>query len=102
MSKPTATAKKQDTAPKASVSSSAWFAYAVIIGAFIVAEIVFSTVFGAASNFEGGDPVRGHPINSNILGTIYKGGVIVPFLMTLFICVVLFWAFCDFLISFIE
>ena len=90
MSKPTATAKKQDTAAKGSTSSSAWFAPAVIIGSLVVSEIVFHTVFGAASNFEGGDPVRGHPINSNIIGTIYKGGFIVPLLMTLFLCVVIF------------
>ena len=90
MSKPTATAKKQDSASSGSASSSAWFAPAVIIGSLIVAEVVFAQVFGAASNFEGGDPVRGHPIGGNILGTIYKGGVIVPLLMTLFLCVVIF------------
>ena len=90
MSKPTATAKKQDSASKGSASDSAWFAPAVIIGSLIVAEVVFATVFGSPSNFEGGDPVRGHPIGGNILGTIYKGGVIVPLLMTLFLCVVIF------------
>jgi biopolymer transport protein ExbB len=90
MSKPTATAKKQDTASKGSLSSSALFAPAVIIGSLIVAEIVFHTVMGSPSNFEGGDPVRGHPIGGNMLGTIYKGGFIVPLLMTLFLCVVIF------------
>ncbi len=90
MSKPTATAKKQDSAAKGGASSSAWFAPAVIVGSLIFAEVVFAQVFGAASNFEGGDPVRGHPINANILGTIYKGGVIVPLLMTLFLCVIIF------------
>lgn len=90
MSKPTATAKKQDSAAKGGASSSAWFAPAVIIGSLIFAEVVFATVFGAPGNFEGGDPVRGHPINANILGTIYKGGVIVPLLMTLFLCVIIF------------
>ncbi len=90
MSKPTATAKKQDSAAKGGASSSAWFAPGIIIGSLIVAEVLFSTVFGAASNFEGGDPVRGHPLDGNILGIIYKGGVIVPLLMTLFLCVVIF------------
>lgn len=90
MSKPTATATKQATASKGSTSSSAWFAPAVIIGSLIVSEIVFHTVMGSASNFEGGDPVRGHPIGGNMLGTIYKGGFIVPILMTLFLCVVIF------------
>ena len=90
MSKPTATATKQATASKGSTSSSAWFAPAVIIGSLIVSEIVFHTVMGSASNFEGCDPVRGHPIGGNMLGTIYKGGFIVPILMTLFLCVVIF------------
>lgn len=90
MSKPTATATKQATASKGSTSSSAWFAPAVIIGSLIVSEIVFHTVMGSPSNFEGGDPVRGHPIGGNMLGTIYKGGFIVPILMTLFLCVVIF------------
>ena len=90
MSKPTATANKQATASKGSTSSSAWFAPAVIIGSLIVAEIVFHNVMGSAANFEGGDPVRGHPIGGNMLGTIYKGGFIVPILMTLFLCVVIF------------
>ncbi|MBL7814606.1 MAG: MotA/TolQ/ExbB proton channel family protein [Saprospiraceae bacterium] len=89
MSKPTATAK-QATASKGSTSSSAWFAPAVIIGSLIVAEIVFHTVMGNPGNFENNDPVRGHPIGGNMLGTIYKGGFIVPILMTLFLCVVIF------------
>ena len=87
MSKPTATAK-QASAPKGSMSSSALFAPAIIIGAFVVAQLVFHFVMGDGSNFEGGDPVRGHP--HGILGTIYKGGFIVPLLITLFICVIVF------------
>ena len=89
MSKPTATAK-QASAPKGSMSSSALFAPAIIIGAFVVAQLVFHFVMGDGSHFEGGDPVRGHPIGGNILGTIYKGGFIVPLLITLFICVIVF------------
>lgn len=70
--------------------NNAWFAPAVIGIAFIVAQLVFKFVMGDGSNFEGGDPIKGHPINANILGTIYKGGFIVPLLMMLFICVVVF------------
>ena len=87
MSKPTATAK-QVTASTGSMSSSALFAPAIIIGAFIVAQLVFHFVMGDGSNFEGGDPIKGHP--HGILGTIYKGGFIVPLLITLFICVIVF------------
>lgn len=47
---------------------------------------IFLGVLGAPSNFEGGDPDKGHP--HNILGTMYKGGFIVPiligFLLTVF------------------
>ena len=87
MSKPTATAK-QVTASTGSMSSSALFAPAIIIGAFVVAQVVFHFVMGDGSNFEGGDPIKGHP--HGILGTIYKGGFIVPLLITLFICVIVF------------
>jgi biopolymer transport protein ExbB len=90
MSKPTATAK-QATAKAAStgsMSSSALFAPAIIIGAFVVAQLVFHLIMGNGANFEGGDPIKGHP--HGILGTIYKGGFIVPLLITLFICVIVF------------
>jgi biopolymer transport protein ExbB len=40
---------------------------------------------GAASNFEGNDPA-GHPLN--LLGTVYKGGFIVPILITLLLTVI--------------
>lgn len=47
---------------------------------------IFKAVLGAPSNFEGGDPEKGHP--HNLLGTMYKGGFIVPiligFLLTVF------------------
>jgi biopolymer transport protein ExbB len=89
MSKPTATAKQATAkASTGSMSSSAWFAPGIIIAAFIVAQAVFHLVMGNGSNFEGGDPIKGHP--HGILGTIYKGGFIVPLLITLFICVIVF------------
>ncbi len=61
-------------------------AFAVIVCCFIVAIIVFTQVLGNPANFEGNDPVAGHP--HNILGTIYKGGFIVPILQTLFLTVI--------------
>ena len=91
MSKPTATAKQATAkASTGSLSSSALFAPGIIIAAFIVAELVFHYVMGNGSNFEGGDPVKGHPVGGNMLGIIYKGGFIVPLLMTLLICVIVF------------
>ena len=84
-----APAKKQDQSTSNS-SKNAWFAPAVIVGAFVLAELVFHFILGAASNFEGNDPLKGHPIGGNMSGTVYKGGFIVPLLMTMFICVVVF------------
>ena len=61
-------------------------AFIVIIICFIVALVVFTQVLGAPENFEGGDPAGGHPLN--LLGTIYKGGFIVPILQTLLLTVI--------------
>ena len=61
-------------------------AFLVILACEVVAVCVFMFVMGDAANFEGNDPVNGHPIN--LLGTIYKGGFIVPILQTLFLTVI--------------
>ena len=61
-------------------------AFIVIIICFIIALVVFTQVLGAPTNFEGGDPEGGHPLN--LLGTIYKGGFIVPILQTLLLTVI--------------
>ena len=60
--------------------------FIVIIICFIVALVVFTQVLGSPDNFEGGDPAGGHPLN--LLGTIYKGGFIVPILQTLLLTVI--------------
>ena len=61
-------------------------AFLVILACAVVAVCVCMFVMGDAANFEGNDPVNGHPIN--LLGTIYKGGFIVPILQTLFLTVI--------------
>ena len=53
----------------------------VIVVCAIIAFCNFFFNFGQASNFEGGDPDGGSPLN--IWGTIFKGGVIVPVIHTL-------------------
>jgi biopolymer transport protein ExbB len=60
-------------------------AIAICIG---IGWFIFLKVLGSPSNFEGGDPDKGHP--HNMLGTMYKGGVIVPFLIGFFLTV---WVF---------
>jgi biopolymer transport protein ExbB len=44
---------------------------------------------GSPTNFENGDPT-GHPLPGNYFGMVYKGGYIVPFLMSMFLMVVVF------------
>lgn len=58
------------------------FAMIVIPVLFVISLLIFFFVMGNSANFEGGDPAKGHPLN--VFGTIYKGGIIVPFLLTCF------------------
>lgn len=60
-------------------------AIAICIG---IGVFIFTKVLGAPSNFEGGDPIKGHP--HNILGTMYKGGFIVPILIGFLLTVITF------------
>ncbi len=57
------------------------FATSAILIAFIVAYLLFINIMGNPVNFEGGNP-KGQPLEGNYLGIIYKGGYIVPILMT--------------------
>jgi len=71
-------------------------AFLVILACFVVAVCLFLFFFGNPSHFElDGDPgvssmffsdIDAHP--TDIIGTIFKGGVIVPILQTLFLTVI--------------
>ena len=68
------------------------FASLVVPIAFAVALLIYMFVFGNPSNFVGGDP-NNHPVSEGFgkwLGTIHKGGIIVPVLLTLFLIVITF------------
>jgi biopolymer transport protein ExbB len=69
------------------------FPYVIIPILFILAIVVYKYVFGAPSNFPGGDiskdPVA-EPALNHYLGVIYKGGFVVPVLLTLFFTVIVF------------
>ena len=65
------------------------FAGSVIVICFIIAVIVYLKVFGNPNNFEGFNP-KGHPIEGNYLGIIYKGGPIVPILITVNLVLIVF------------
>lgn len=57
----------------------------VIVVCFIIAICIYKYLLGAPANFAGNDP-EGAP--ANLLGTIYKGGVVVPIIHTLLLTVI--------------
>ena len=59
----------------------------VIIACFVVALCIYKFVLGDPSNFMNNDP-NNHPLPGNMLGTIYKGGVVVPIIQTLLLTVI--------------
>jgi biopolymer transport protein ExbB len=65
------------------------FAASAIVIAFLVSYYLYSTIMGNPVNFEGGNP-KGTPLPGNYMGIIYKGGAIVPILMT---CVLVLFIF---------
>ena len=60
-------------------------AFIVILVCAAAAVCIFLFAMGAPGNFEGGDTAN-HPLN--LAGTVYKGGFIVPILMTLLLTVI--------------
>jgi biopolymer transport protein ExbB len=83
-------AKQQQTGGIAAI-----FPYIAIPALFVVALLLYLYVFGSPANFVDGDtskdPIHGEgkEIN-NILGTIYKGGFVVPILLTLLFTTIVF------------
>ena len=67
----------------------AGFAAIVIPVLFVVAITLFIFVMGNPQNFQGNNP-ENLPKPGNYLGTIYKGGIIVPILMTVLMMVITF------------
>ncbi|MFZ4462843.1 MAG: MotA/TolQ/ExbB proton channel family protein [Bacteroidales bacterium] len=65
------------------------FSALVIPIAFVIALIVFKFIMGASDNFQGGNSENA-ALPGNYFGTIYKGGIIVPILMTLLLTVITF------------
>ena len=54
-----------------------------------VCVVIYMFVLGNPANFQGNDPAN-HPLPGNYLGIVYKGGFIVPILMSLFVMVITF------------
>jgi biopolymer transport protein ExbB len=76
--------KQQSSGP----DLSAIFPYIAIPIALLVGVLLYMYVLGNPANFEGGDPVKGHPLN--VLGTVHKGGIIVSMLITVNLVVLIF------------
>ena len=65
------------------------FATSAILVAFAVSYYLFNSIMGNPINFEGGNP-KGAALPGNYLGIIYKGGFIVPILMTCVLVLLIF------------
>jgi biopolymer transport protein ExbB len=66
----------------------ALFAIVSIPVILVVSFLIYNYVLGDPGNFEDGDPVKGHPLN--VLGTVHKGGIIVPLLIAINLMIVVF------------
>lgn len=54
-----------------------------------ISFLFYIYVMGDPSHFQGGDPAN-HPIPGDYFGIVYKGGYVVPFLIALFLMVIVF------------
>lgn len=85
-----ATAPTKPTSPvkKEKSSASGMFATLTIPICIIVAILIYIFILGDPSHYEGGDPVKGTPVD--IYGTVHKGGPIVPLIMSYLLIVITF------------
>ena len=74
--------------PQAQKKSDFPWAAVVIVTSLVVSEIIFHLVFGARQHFM--DDLRKEPVPGDYFGIVYKGGFIVPLLMTMFLTVFTF------------
>lgn len=65
------------------------FSSLVIVIALAVSFVLYYFVLGAPSHFEGNDPAN-HPKPGDYLGIVYKGGIIVPVLIAIFLIIITF------------
>lgn len=65
------------------------FPFIIIPILYVVSWSIWKFVFGSPANFIDNDPTK-DPLPGNYAGTIYKGGFVVPILLTLFFTVIVF------------
>ena len=81
--------QKQNDGQKLGDALRSLFATFTILISLIIAILIFKFIMGNPVNFEGGNPA-GHPMPGNYLAMIYKGGFIVPILVTLLLVLITF------------
>ena len=59
----------------------------IIVVCFVLAVCFFKFVLGSPDNFVGGDPANAVK-DGSLLGTVYKGGIVVPVIITLLFTVI--------------
>ncbi len=80
-------AKKEKQSTKTKKQSKGLSAALVIVLSFLAALAIFNWVFGNPANFIDNNPDN-YPKDGNLLGTIYKGGFVVPILVTWLLSVI--------------
>jgi biopolymer transport protein ExbB len=84
-----ANAPTPTTVKKENPKGSGIFAGLAIVICIVIGWALFLLVMGHGSNFQGGVNT-GQPLQGNYFGMVYKGGFIVPFLMAMFLMVIVF------------
>ena len=62
-------------------------AFFIILVCFVLAVLFFKYILGAPEHFVNGDPTQSVK-DGNLMGTVYKGGVVVPVIITLLFSVI--------------
>lgn len=78
---------KEKVSTKNKKQSKGLSAALVIVLSFIAALLIYNFVFGNPANFIDNNP-ENYPLEGNMLGTIYKGGFVVPILVTWLLTVI--------------
>jgi biopolymer transport protein ExbB len=75
--------------PKSESGTAMNFAALAIPICIIAGIIIYKFILGAPGNFEENNP-ENHPADGNLLGTVYKGGIIVPILISVLLVILTF------------
>lgn len=70
-------------------SSGGFLNIAIIVGAVLIGYLIYYFILGNPANFVGGKP-ENMPLEGNLLGTMYHGGILVPWAIGLLIVVISF------------